>query len=585
MKTTLRALSLLLIITLLGSLFGCAGIKTIDSETATEIYDSGDSSQKLALDKEYTIICNSFYKCSSDITNSLTYIKNAFDTSLSIDTTYSTEVAGGSESTLSEYVILLGPTEREETKSLIQGLGINDYTYKIISENVVVICGGSTASTLKAAEKFCADVLLYKDYKVSDGEKGANVGASYTYKYKYPYTDMTVNGVDIKDFKIAIERSSELGTAQSLLNAFGSYTGYSIPIVTYDSLSGNEKGVICLGSYSRDGLDTYSALADGAVMRFCVDASKVTVGVDFTHQKYFSSVLDELSSKSLKETSGTSLSLTLPTDDIKVYNFDDYYEGLPAWELQEETVDEVRDGVTYIERRYTDEGSRPYKAYILLVDPTKASLYMGSSNDGISTVPTVKQNIIDHMKSANAKGVDVIAGVNGDFFNIATDYSPLGLTIKEGKSLRSNPDRPYCAFTYDGRLIIGLSGSLPESKGEIRTSVGGSNVIIYDGIPYDIAPKTDFGDTWHPRTLAGVRSDGTIILAVIDGRQPSLSNGASLGACARFMMELGAEYAINLDGGGSSTMVIREGVTYTVKNSPSDGAPRKVFNSLIVVAN
>ena len=310
MKAIFRVLSLLIIISMLASLFGCSGIKTLDSETAVEIYDNGDSSKRLALDKEYTIVCNSFYKPSNDITSSLTYIKNAFKESLSLNTTYSTEVAGGSENAISEYVILLGPTEREETKSATEGLGINDYTYKIISESVVVICGGSTAATLKAAEKFCADVLLYKDYKASDGEKGANVGASYTYKYKYPYTDMTLNGVDIKDFKIAISKNAELGMAQSLLNAFGSYTGYSIPVVTYDSLSGNEKGVICLGSYSRDGLDKYSALADGAVMRFKDGAEGITVGVDFTHQKYLSSVLEELSENSQRKQ--TALPSLLP---------------------------------------------------------------------------------------------------------------------------------------------------------------------------------------------------------------------------------------------------------------------------------
>ncbi len=584
--TLLRILSLFITLSMLISLFGCSSQRIIDTDDYTELYEKGDDSRKLALDKEYTIVCNSFYKASSNVTDALKLIKDAFWESLAISATYSTEISGGnSVGEVSEYVILLGPCENQPSKDALAELGTSDYTYKIVSENVVVICGGSTEATLSAAEKFCSDVLLYEDGKVLEGDAGAGVGASYTYKYKYPYENLTLNGVNITDFKIAIENTSELGTAEKLLSHFGSYTGYRIPIVTFSELDGNEKGVLCYKAYSRDGLTKYEALADGGVMRFTRDSSGITVGVDFTHQKYFQSVLDEFDANATKTENGKSLAITLPENDVKVYNFDKYYKGLPTWKLQNETVEEVRDGVTYIERKYTDENTLPYKAYILLIDPTKASLYMGSSNDSLSSVPTVKQNVIDHMKSAEAKGVDVIAAVNGDFFNIASDYSPLGLTIKEGKIIRSNPDRPYCAFTYDGRLVIGLSGALPENREEIRTSVGGSNVIIYDGIPYDIGAKTDFGDTSHPRTLAGVRADGTIILAVIDGRQPSLSNGAPLGQCARFMMELGAEYAINLDGGGSSTMVVKRGAIYNVKNSPSDGSPRKVYNSLIVVGN
>ena len=48
--------------------------------------------------------------------------------------------------------------------------------------------------------------------------------------------------------------------------------------------------------------------------------------------------------------------------------------------------------------------------------------------------------------------------------------------------------------------------------------------------------------------------DGTMVLAVIDGRRSSHSNGAPLAAAARFMISLGCVDAVNLDGGGSSTM-------------------------------
>jgi exopolysaccharide biosynthesis protein len=70
-----------------------------------------------------------------------------------------------------------------------------------------------------------------------------------------------------------------------------------------------------------------------------------------------------------------------------------------------------------------------------------------------------------------------------------------------------------------------------------------------------------------------------VLLVVIDGRQPRWSVGASLGELARIMRDLGAVEAMNLDGGGSSTMWV-EG---EVVNRPSDGTERKVTTAVLVL--
>ncbi|WP_406091216.1 phosphodiester glycosidase family protein [Streptomyces sp. NBC_01013] len=91
--------------------------------------------------------------------------------------------------------------------------------------------------------------------------------------------------------------------------------------------------------------------------------------------------------------------------------------------------------------------------------------------------------------------------------------------------------------------------------------------------------------TRSPRTVAGIRADGTLLLVVFDGRRPGVSEGVSLTEAARIMVSLGAVDAMNLDGGGSSTMVVRD----KVRNSPSDpgktddARQRKVSNALVVV--
>jgi exopolysaccharide biosynthesis protein len=64
----------------------------------------------------------------------------------------------------------------------------------------------------------------------------------------------------------------------------------------------------------------------------------------------------------------------------------------------------------------------------------------------------------------------------------------------------------------------------------------------------------------------GVRPDGTIVLVVADGRYPDISVGLSFAEEARIMQAFGARDAVNLDGGGSSTMTIGS----TLANHPSD---------------
>ncbi|MBI2497666.1 MAG: phosphodiester glycosidase family protein [Opitutae bacterium] len=85
----------------------------------------------------------------------------------------------------------------------------------------------------------------------------------------------------------------------------------------------------------------------------------------------------------------------------------------------------------------------------------------------------------------------------------------------------------------------------------------------------------------HPRTAAGLTADGrTLILVVVDGRQPGYSVGLKLPELADLLIELGAADAINLDGGGSSSFLYQPGNGPGITNRPSDGHWRPVGNHL-----
>ncbi|MBU0475037.1 MAG: phosphodiester glycosidase family protein, partial [Bacteroidetes bacterium] len=90
-----------------------------------------------------------------------------------------------------------------------------------------------------------------------------------------------------------------------------------------------------------------------------------------------------------------------------------------------------------------------------------------------------------------------------------------------------------------------------------------------------------FASARHPRTAAGFSEDKRYLyLVTVDGRQTT-SNGMSLPELADFLVNFGVYRAVNMDGGGSTTMVVRNSIV----NSPSDaGGERSVSNSLMVVS-
>nr|WP_242053892.1 phosphodiester glycosidase family protein [Nostoc sp. FACHB-888] len=88
-----------------------------------------------------------------------------------------------------------------------------------------------------------------------------------------------------------------------------------------------------------------------------------------------------------------------------------------------------------------------------------------------------------------------------------------------------------------------------------------------------------FGVRRNPRTLAGITPLGKLLLVTIDGRQPTRSVGASFEESALIMRTLGATDALNLDGGGSTTMTINQQLI----NHPSDSTGERPIADAIVI--
>ncbi len=133
------------------------------------------------------------------------------------------------------------------------------------------------------------------------------------------------------------------------------------------------------------------------------------------------------------------------------------------------------------------------------------------------------------------------------------------------------------------QIRIDLRGEGAPEWREVSEAVAGGPWLVRDGKPVvaEEAARAGFNSGFierrHPRTAVGRTAKGELLWLVVDGRQAH-SQGASLTELAQLMLRYGAIEAINLDGGGSTTLVAYN----LVLNSPSDGNERPVANMLLL---
>ncbi|MDW8107668.1 MAG: phosphodiester glycosidase family protein [Armatimonadota bacterium] len=132
-------------------------------------------------------------------------------------------------------------------------------------------------------------------------------------------------------------------------------------------------------------------------------------------------------------------------------------------------------------------------------------------------------------------------------------------------------------------IRIDLQGDQAERWRTVQEAVAGGPWLIRNGKILTPAEQgggfnlQTFIERRHPRTAVGRTANGEVLWLTVDGRQAH-SRGVSLSELAQIMARYGAVEAINLDGGGSTTLVVRN----LVVNSPSDGTERPVSNAWLV---
>ncbi len=260
-----------------------------------------------------------------------------------------------------------------------------------------------------------------------------------------------------------------------------------------------------------------------------------------------------------------------------------YYAGRP---LPFNLRQELFDGVTYYRQFHLFP--RPYMVHVVAVD-------LDNPNVSLLVTPPDSEGDLPLKARTTSKFVDefnVQIAVNGDGFtpwrdNGPRDYyprpgdpvTPNGLAISRGRAYGGGTEETMY-ISAENRVTFNVN------DGNAYNAISGDRFFVRDKAPLPGLPN----DVPAPRTGVGLDvGQNRLIIVVVDGRQPLYSHGVTIKEFAEIMIYYGADIAMNLDGGGSSTLVMRDANgRAVVLNSPiHNGIPgreRPVGNHLGIFA-
>jgi len=244
---------------------------------------------------------------------------------------------------------------------------------------------------------------------------------------------------------------------------------------------------------------------------------------------------------------------------------------------------QLAEGVVY---RAIRGRSQPWNVHLIEVDADRCELGFRVVRAG----PLEGRIEVSEMARRSEPGV--IAAINGDFFT--PEDIPLGVEVSQG-DMRGRTSRPVFAWKPGELPWVGPiewgTDSLRLGTWSVSSDDPALGAQVVAGFPplleggllvgdLEMAERPGFAAERHPRTAVGFDADGRRLwFVVLEGRRAGVSEGMSLPELAGLFRSLRAFDAINLDGGGSSVMVVRgEAVS-----RPSDPAgERPVVNGLIL---
>lgn len=261
--------------------------------------------------------------------------------------------------------------------------------------------------------------------------------------------------------------------------------------------------------------------------------------------------------------------------------------------LPEARHDELFNGITYI--REIRQTPRPLVIHVVTVNLDAPGIeFLVTPSE-----PTEGRQLRARTTSQFLEEFDLQLAVNAGFFypwyargplwyypHIGDPVNVRGLTISRGQQY-APPRRMYSTiyFSQDNRVAIGqpLDSAYNALSGMYIFLQHGNPNTMFTGWAKPLEPS--------PRTALAIDQTGRqLLILVVDGRQPNYSEGVTLPELADIALQYGADTALNLDGGGSTTLVMqRTDGTPVILNSPihgriPPGRERPVANHLGIFA-
>lgn len=227
----------------------------------------------------------------------------------------------------------------------------------------------------------------------------------------------------------------------------------------------------------------------------------------------------------------------------------------------ENNFDQIEDGILY--KKVTTTSPVKLVYYITKIDIENDNLDFAITPE-IYTKKTTSE-------FANLVGATV--AINGDLFD-RTTYIPLGRAASQGDFYHNADNEPSIYISEENEIVF------KKPQVPVWDIISGSTTIVEKG---EIAnklfscAKSEYCAIDDPRTALGITKNNKLIIFTVDGRS-SLSNGVSLIDLGELLVQCKAETAINMDGGGSTTLFSQG----SVMNVPSDGSERIVSNHFAV---
>lgn len=265
--------------------------------------------------------------------------------------------------------------------------------------------------------------------------------------------------------------------------------------------------------------------------------------------------------------------------DLFVDNTDGYVAEVIECELADISADVSMFTMQYKDRKGARESLFLFDV-TLTSRTTLAATVAGDDNSKYGTLQRMSQQLAAMDARSDVK---VLGGVNGDYFSAGL---PLGIFYRNGVALKNSYNQDWwhtMALLNTGTLTSFEYNELSTYSSRISEAICGSVKYVDKGaISGFVAAQSD--TSIHPRTSIGVdRSGKRVYIIAVDGRSTGYSDGMTYYNMALLYRALGAYYAINLDGGGSTTFIARIDDKLTVKNRPSDGSERAVTNGWAIV--